>query len=105
MTDETPVQKNSEEPANTKNPETGTPQSNPPPETAASGCTPTPPSTPQAAPSAKPEPPAKDPIVQGSLLGPLFLFSVLLALTTAWAMYDEFYGQRPWKNYQAQKAF
>lgn len=101
MTDETPDQKNPEEPADTAKSKTGTPQSSPPVENMASGSPPTPPSTPQAAPSPKPEPPAKDPIVQGSLLGPLFLFSVLLALSTAWAMYDEFYGQRPWKKYQA----
>lgn len=101
MTDETPDQKNPEKPADTKDSESGTPQTSPPVEDVASGSPTTPPSTPQAAPSPKPEPPAKDPIVQGSLLGPLFLFSVLLALSTAWAMYDEFYGQRPWKNYQA----
>ena len=48
-----------------------------------------------------PEPvPQDDPIVSRSLSGPLLLASLLLLGSLAWALYDEFYGLRPWKSYQ-----
>src|SRR3972149_2278380 len=48
-----------------------------------------------------PEPVPQDaPIVSRSLSGPLLLASLLLLGSLAWALYDEFYGLRPWKSYQ-----
>jgi len=32
--------------------------------------------------------------------GPLLVSSILLLLSLFWALYDEFYGLRPWKDYQ-----
>jgi hypothetical protein len=43
-----------------------------------------------------------DPIADKSLSGILLIFSVLLVLSLVWALYDEVYGQRPWKGYQEQ---
>jgi len=43
----------------------------------------------------------KDPIVEGSLSWPLAIASLLLVLSTIWAAYDEFFGRRAWKRYQA----
>jgi hypothetical protein len=42
----------------------------------------------------------KDPVVHSSLSRPLFLFSALLLGSLGWALWDEAYGQRPWKTYQ-----
>ena len=36
--------------------------------------------------------------------GPILLVTVLLVLSTFWALYDEFFGTRPWKAYQARFA-
>ncbi|MFQ5663574.1 MAG: c-type cytochrome [Terriglobia bacterium] len=48
-----------------------------------------------------PEPPLQDdPIVSRSMSGPLLVASVLLIASLTWALYDEFYGLRPWKSYQ-----
>jgi len=49
-----------------------------------------------------PETPDRDPVVGSSLSLLIFLGAVLLILTTAWALYDEFLGLRPWKDYEAQ---
>jgi len=42
----------------------------------------------------------KDPVVGQSLSLPLMVSALLLILTLVWAIYDEAYGQRPWKGYQ-----
>jgi cytochrome c1 len=49
----------------------------------------------------------KDPVVHSSLSRPLFIWSALLVLSLAWGLWDEVYGTRPWKSYQAkfQKAY
>src|SRR3981081_351031 len=44
----------------------------------------------------------KDPVINSSLSKPLVISSALLLLSLAWALYDEVYGIRPWKNYQAE---
>ena len=44
--------------------------------------------------------PERDPIVSQSLSGPLLISAFLLVVTVAWSLYDELYGQRPWKDYQ-----
>jgi hypothetical protein len=38
--------------------------------------------------------------VSQSLSGLLLVSSLLLVLSLIWAVYDEIYGQRPWKNIQ-----
>jgi cytochrome c551/c552 len=42
----------------------------------------------------------RDPVVHSSLSKPLYVFSALLLLSLAWALWDEVYGMRPWKGYQ-----
>ena len=42
----------------------------------------------------------KDPVVTQSLSGFLLVSSLLLVLSLLWAVYDEIYGQRPWKAIQ-----
>ena len=44
----------------------------------------------------------KDPVVHSSLSRPLFIWSALLVLSLIWGLYDEMYGIRPWKGYQAR---
>jgi hypothetical protein len=44
--------------------------------------------------------PDKDPVVNQSLAMYLLIASVLLLITLGWALYDEFFGLRPWKDYQ-----
>jgi len=44
----------------------------------------------------------KDPVVHSSLSKPLFIWSALLVLSLAWGLYDEMYGIRPWKGYEAK---
>src|SRR5579859_2458348 len=44
----------------------------------------------------------KDPVVNSSLGVPLVISSMLLLLSLAWGLYDEVWGIRPWKTYQAQ---
>jgi len=44
----------------------------------------------------------KDPVVNSSLSKPLFISAALLLLSLGWALYDEVYGTRPWKGYQAR---
>jgi cytochrome c2 len=46
--------------------------------------------------------PQKDPVVHSSLSKPLFISSALLVLSMVWGLYDEAYGIRPWKGYQAR---
>ncbi|MCI0419953.1 MAG: hypothetical protein L0312_12130, partial [Acidobacteria bacterium] len=42
----------------------------------------------------------KDPVVTQSLSALLLISSLLLVLSLVWAVYDEIYGQRPWKGIQ-----
>jgi len=44
----------------------------------------------------------KDPVVSSSLSKPLFISSTILVVVMAWALWDEVYGIRPWKSYQAR---
>src|SRR3954463_530229 len=44
----------------------------------------------------------KDPVVHSSLSKQLFIWSVLLVLSLFWGLWDEMYGIRPWKDYQAR---
>jgi cytochrome c551/c552 len=44
----------------------------------------------------------KDPVVHSSLSRPLFIWSALLVLSMVWGLWDEMYGIRPWKGYQAR---
>ncbi len=47
-----------------------------------------------------PDAPDKDPVTGSSLVTLYVLSSVLLILVLAWALYDEFFGLRPWKDYE-----
>ncbi|MHC4443287.1 MAG: c-type cytochrome [Planctomycetota bacterium] len=49
-----------------------------------------------------PSPVKNDRIVKKSLSWPMAVASVLLVLSTIWALYDEVYGRRPWKAYQSR---
>ena len=51
-----------------------------------------------------PETPEKDPVVTQSLAGLFVIVALGLMLTLVWALYNEFYGLRPWKGYQRQFA-
>ena len=44
----------------------------------------------------------KDPVVHSSLSKALIIWSALLVLSMVWGLYDEVYGIRPWKGYQAK---
>ena len=44
----------------------------------------------------------RDPVVHSSISKPLFISSALLVISMVWGLYDEMYGIRPWKGYQAQ---
>jgi cytochrome c551/c552 len=46
----------------------------------------------------------KDPVVHSSISKPLFISSALLLLSLGWALYDEVYGTRPYKGYEARFA-
>src|SRR5881227_922072 len=46
----------------------------------------------------------KDPVVTSSLGKPLVISSTILLLSLAWGLYDEVWGTRPWKTYQADFA-
>jgi len=50
----------------------------------------------------EPQAPPKDPIADRSMSGLLMVFSIFLIVTLIWALYDEVYGQRPWKSYQKE---
>src|SRR5204863_4366610 len=45
---------------------------------------------------------ARRPLELQSLKWPFVGLAVLLALSTAWAVYDEVVPRRPWKNYQRE---
>src|SRR5271167_2954437 len=46
------------------------------------------------------ETPDRDPVVTDSLALWLLVGALLLIVTLGWALYDEFFGLRPWKAYQ-----
>jgi cytochrome c551/c552 len=48
----------------------------------------------------EPDAPAPDPIVSRSTSNILLVCALLLTASLAWALYDEVYGQRPWKGMQ-----
>jgi cytochrome c551/c552 len=48
------------------------------------------------------ETPEKDPVVSNSIAGALFIAAVLLLGSLAWALWQEFFGLRPWKDYERQ---
>lgn len=48
------------------------------------------------------ETPASDPIADRSMSGPLLIAALVMIGTLVWSLYDEIWGQRPWKNYQAE---
>ena len=48
------------------------------------------------------ETPERDPIVSSSTSGAMLISTLLLIGTLAWALYDEAYGQRPWKSAQQE---
>jgi len=50
----------------------------------------------------EPELPAQDPIVSRSTSGIMLLCALLLTATLAWSLYDEAFGQRPWKGMQKE---
>ena len=56
------------------------------------------PDKPQQATSPTPE----DPVITDSLSGIFLITAMALMGTLVWALYDEFYGLRPWKGYQAR---
>src|SRR5262245_37418777 len=43
-----------------------------------------------------------DPIVDRSLSGALLVSSLLLIVTLVWSLFDEVFGQRPWRAYQKE---
>src|SRR6187431_2797367 len=43
-----------------------------------------------------------DPIADRSLSVPMLILSGLLFVSLVWALYDELFAERPWKNYQRQ---
>ena len=47
-----------------------------------------------------PDTPDRDPVTSQSLSRLLLISALLLVAALAWALYDEFFGLRPWKNYQ-----
>jgi cytochrome c551/c552 len=61
-----------------------------------------PPSPPAAPVAPKPEPPEPDPVTTSSLAGWLVVSSFVLLLTVAWSLYVEFFGLRPWREYQRE---
>jgi len=50
----------------------------------------------------EPEAPARDPIISRSTSNILLVSALLLMASLAWALYDEAYGQRPWKGIQQE---
>lgn len=50
----------------------------------------------------EPELPAHDPVVSRSTSGLILVSALLLTASLVWALYDEAYGQRPWKTIQRQ---
>jgi cytochrome c551/c552 len=50
----------------------------------------------------EPDAPARDPIVSHSTSNVLLICALLLMASLGWALYDEAYGQRPWKGIQRE---
>ena len=50
----------------------------------------------------EPDVPAQDPIVSRSTSGWMLISALLLSASLAWALYDEAFGQRPWKGIQQE---
>ncbi len=50
----------------------------------------------------EPELPVQDPIVSRSTSGIMLICALLLTASLAWSLYDEAFGQRPWKGMQQQ---
>jgi cytochrome c2 len=50
----------------------------------------------------EPELPAQDPIVSRSSSGWMLVCALLMTGSIAWALYDEAFGQRPWKSMQRE---
>ena len=46
--------------------------------------------------------PAHDPIASRSTSGWMLVSALLLTISIAWALYDEAFGQRPWKGMQRE---
>jgi hypothetical protein len=46
------------------------------------------------------QPSDADPITNSSMSGAILIASLLLMATLGWALWDEVYGQRPWKSFQ-----
>src|SRR5690242_17740009 len=44
----------------------------------------------------------KDPVVHSSLSKHLYIWSALLVISMGWGLYDEIWGIRPWKSYEAK---
>jgi cytochrome c551/c552 len=49
-----------------------------------------------------PELPPDDPITSRPMAGLVLISAFILMLTVAWSLYDEFWGLRPWRGYQAE---
>lgn len=49
-----------------------------------------------------PDLPAEDPIVSRSSSGWMLVSALLMTISIAWALYDEAFGQRPWKGMQKE---
>ncbi|HET8782676.1 MAG TPA: hypothetical protein VFM63_09670, partial [Pyrinomonadaceae bacterium] len=50
----------------------------------------------------EPELPDRDPIVSRSTSGWMLACALLMTISIAWALYDEAFGQRPWKSMQRE---
>jgi cytochrome c2 len=50
----------------------------------------------------EPELPAEDPIASRSSSGWMLVSALLMTISIAWALYDEAFGQRPWKGMQQE---
>ena len=50
----------------------------------------------------EPELPEQDPIVSRSTSGWMLVCALLMTISIAWALYDEAFGQRPWKSMQRE---
>ena len=46
--------------------------------------------------------PAEDPIASRSTSGWMLVSALLMTISIAWALYDEAFGQRPWKGMQRE---
>jgi cytochrome c551/c552 len=49
-----------------------------------------------------PELPPDDPVTSRPMAGLVLISVFLLLLTVAWSLYEEFYGLRPWRNYESR---